>query len=263
MNVGEWLKQAQERLRDFPSPHVDARLLAEHVMGRPLDSQAEVSLETLEPLLQRRLKSEPVQYITGQAPFRYLVLAVGQGVLIPRPETELLVDVAKAEIAGRPLKVADLGAGSGAIAISIATETSALVTAVEKDPEAFAWLTKNVATFAPSVECLLADVTDVDLGGFDVVVANPPYVPDGAAVPSEVVDFEPAVAIFGGDDGTSVPRAFIERAHSMLRPGGLLILEHSDSHQDLIVKIASDYFTEVVAHKDLLDRPRFITARKA
>lgn len=263
MIVREWLQQAQERLAAWPSPEVDARILLEHLMGRPLDRSAEVPVLEAEKLLQRRESGEPVQYITGHAPFRYLVLEVGRGTLIPRPETELLVDVALKEIAGRELRVADFGAGAGPIAISVATESPADVVAVEKDPGAFYWLEKNVANFAPDIDCRLIDVADVDGEEFDLIVANPPYVPDGAEVPREVVDYEPSMAIFGGPDGSSLPRIFLESAARNLKSGGLVIMEHSDSHQEIIMKLAAEYFVDVMPHQDLLRRPRFITARKA
>lgn len=263
MIVREWLQQARERLSGLPSPEADSRILLESLMGRPLDGSAEVDVEKADALLKRREAGEPVQYITGEGPFRYLVLSVGPGVLVPRPETELLVDVALKEIDGKPLKVADLGAGAGTIAISLATESSARVTAVEKDEQAFSWLKKNVEQFAPHVECILSDVRDLDLDGFDLVIANPPYVPDSAPVPSDVVDHEPHIAIFGGEDGTAVPEAFLKAAHRILNSGGLLIMEHSDSHQEKIADLARLYFSDVEKHRDLLDRPRFITARKA
>lgn len=262
MNAREWLQLARERLSTLPSPEADSRLLLEHVMGRPLQQGATVDTEALEPLLKRREMGEPVQYITGEAPFRYLVLKVGPGVLIPRPETELLVDVALNEIAGRKVRVADLGAGAGPIAIALATESPAFVVAVEKDPRAYGWLKQNVAEFAPHVETLLSDVQDVHLQDFDVVIANPPYVPNSAPVPAEVVDHEPPLAIFGGEDGTQVPQIFLSAAFQMLKSGGLLIMEHSDSHQEKLVELARAQFIRVERHVDLLQRPRFITARK-
>lgn len=261
MIAREWLQLARERLSGFPSAEVDARLLLEYLIGRPLDLSRSIDVDAANTLLERRVNHEPVQYITGEAPFRYLVLQVGPGVLIPRPETELLVDLAKSEIGNRPLRVVDIGSGSGAVAISIATETSALVTAVEIDSDAFVWLKRNVDQFAPELECVCADVADVRLHDIDLVVANPPYVPDARTLDKEVADFEPHVAIFGGEDGTSVPEAFMRAAFSMLRSGGMIIMEHSENHQDRIVELAEQFFVDVKRHQDLLDRPRFISAR--
>lgn len=264
MKVGEWLAQASERLSSFPTPDADARLLLEHVMGlRPLPRQDDVTdLDLANSLLDRRLQGEPVQYITGEAPFRYLVLDVGPGVLIPRPETELLVDAAL-KLMETQARVADFGAGSGAISIAIATESDARVVAVEKDPAACKWLRRNVEKYNAKVDTMLADVSTVILSDLDIVIANPPYVPNSISLPAEIVDHEPEVAIFGGHDGTEVPRTFLNAAHRALRSGGFVILEHSDSHQERIVEIAEELFVDVAAHCDLVGRPRFITARKS
>lgn len=261
MIAREWLQQARERLSGFPSPEVDARLLLEHLMGRPLDLNAVVDLPAANSLLERRIGFEPVQYITGEAPFRYQVLKVGPGVLIPRPETESLVDLAKAEIGDRSTTVIDLGAGSGAIAIAIATETAAQVVAVEKDPAAFVWLERNVQQLAPSVQCVLADVSEVNFTDVDVVVANPPYLSD-EPLAREVVEYEPALALFGGEQGTAIPKLFIKVANSMLRSGGWFVLEHAAEHQDEIVELVSEYFVDVKRHHDLLGRPRFVSGRR-
>lgn len=262
MIVREWLQQARERLSGFPSAEVDARLLLESIMGRPLNLTDDVALDRADALLARRLTHEPVQYITGEAPFRYLVLHVGPGVLIPRPETEVLVDLVKDEISDTS-KVVDLGAGSGAIAIAIASETGASVTAVEKDPEAFTWLMKNVSEFAPKVTCIQADVLDVQLNNIDVVVANPPYVPASLTLDREVHNYEPHQALFGGADGLEAPHLFMRAAAKMLRSGGRFVMEHDQSHQDRIVDLAKRYFVDVHTHQDLAGRPRFISARLA
>lgn len=261
MIVREWLQQARERLSGFPSAEVDARLLLEHLMGKPLNTSDVVDVEAANVLLERRLAHEPVQYITGFAPFRYLELEVGPGVLIPRPETEVLVDLAKGEIGQQSLSVVDLGSGSGAIAISIATETPARVTAVEKEDDAYFWLSRNVKKLAPQVECLHSDVAELDMRNVDLVVANPPYVPDAQALPSDVAGFEPRAALFGGQDGTVVPEVFMQTAARILRNGGLMIMEHAESHQDRMVELAGRYFDDVKRHQDLLSRPRFISGR--
>jgi len=272
---GEWLAKALPRLSHLASPEVDAEILLEHVTGvdRHLLRQhllLEVEITRLEHLLVRRIAGEPVQYISGQAPFRHLVLHIGPGALVPRPETELLVDHALVEIAAGAQRIADLGSGAGPIAIAIATEslTPVEVFAVEREVPALVWLRRNVNDFAPKVSVIEADVRDLTrahCGGLacDLVVANPPYLPDDSELPSEVAEHEPAAALWGGGDGTEVPSRFAFTAWRILRPGGLLLMEHSDRHQDVLVeRLGESGWQELVGHRDLTGRPRFIAARK-
>ena len=205
---------------------VDAEILFAHLLGltrmelhNPIALEralAEISDESAivdgyAQLVKRRCNHEPVQYLTGTAGFRNLDLAVGPGVLVPRPETEGLVEEVLKHIANLPgaVSVIDLGAGSGAMAISIATEApNTHVIAVEKSPEAIEWLKQNVAFYDESIRIVQGDVADV-LDGVkcDVVVANPPYVPDSQPLPKDVATFEPAIALFGGSDGLEISKA--------------------------------------------------------
>jgi release factor glutamine methyltransferase len=205
-----------------------------------------------------------VQYLTGTAGFRNLDLAVGPGVLVPRPETEGLVEEVLKHIANLPgpVSVIDLGAGSGAIAISIATEApNTHVIAVEKSLDAIEWLKQNVAFYDESIRIVQGDVADVLEGvKCDVVVANPPYVPDSQPLPRDVATFEPAIALFGGPDGLELPKRFIEAAARLLKTGGLLAIEHTETQGEAIAKLLESDFNQIALHQDLTGRPRWTSA---
>jgi release factor glutamine methyltransferase len=260
------------------SARVDAELLAEHAFGVPRSRLGvapdpdQQRLELLSRLVAARATRVPVQHLTGLAPFRYLELAVGPGVFIPRPETELLVDWGLAVLAGLPAPlVVDLASGSGAIALSVATECpQATVYAVERSPAALAWLERNAAGVPEAgVSIVDGDVTDPATlseldGRVDLVLCNPPYVPDGTPVDPEVRDHDPAEAVFGGTDGLAVIRPVIARAAALLRPGGAVGIEHDDSHGTAVPDLlrAHGAFGHVEEHTDLAGRPRFATARR-
>ena len=196
-----------------------------------------------EDLLAQRVARIPLQHLTGRAPFRTLELAVGPGVFVPRPETEVVAGVAideAIELARRepsPL-VVDLCTGSGAVALAVAVEVpAARVAAVEVDPMAHAWAARNVAAIAPRVDLRLGNAVHAETGvladlagAVDVVVANPPYIPPGSRpVDPEVADHDPPLALYGGgDDGLAVPRGVVASAAGLLQPGGLLVMEHAD-----------------------------------
>ena len=258
---------------------VDAEILFAHLLGltrmelhNPIAlerAMAEISDESAivdgyAQLVQRRCNHEPVQYLTGTAGFRNLDLAVGPGVLVPRPETEGLVEEVLKHIANLPgaVSVIDLGAGSGAMAISIATEApNTHVIAVEKSSEAIEWLKQNVAFYDESIRIVQGDVADV-LDGVkcDVVVANPPYVPDSQPLPKDVATFEPAIALFGGSDGLEIPKRFINAAARLLKAGGLLAIEHTETQGESIANLLSNDFTQISLHLDLTGRPRWTSA---
>lgn len=237
-----------------PSPRVDAELLLAHVTGRPrltLGLLGEVPPEQVRAfraLVARRAAREPLQHLTGTAPFRRIELQVGPGAFVPRPETELLVDAARQHVAGTPGPVlVDLCTGTGAIALSLAVELpGARVHAVELSEAALAWARRNLAALAPEIGAVGSTLvlvagdatTAAEAGGalpglagaVDVVITNPPYVPD-AAVPREpeVRDHDPALALYGGPDGLEVIRPLARQAALLLRPGGLLLVEHADA----------------------------------
>jgi len=258
---------------------VDAEILLAHLLGltrmelhNPIALEralAEVSDESAivdgyAELVQRRCNHEPVQYLTGTAGFRNLDLAVGPGVLVPRPETEGLVEEVLKHISNLPgsVSVIDLGAGSGAMAISIATEApNTHVIAVEKSADAIEWLKQNVAFYDESIRIVQGDVAEV-LDGVkcDVVVANPPYVPDSQPLPKDVANFEPAIALFGGPDGLELPQRFIIAAARLLKTGGLLAIEHTEIQGAAIAKLLNTDFNQIALHQDLTGRPRWTSA---
>lgn len=282
MDVRTLLRDATAQLQaaGVGSPRVDAELLLAHVLGvaraalliaGPVDEPARARFAGL---IARRAAREPLQYLVGTAPFRHLELAVGPGVFIPRPETELLVDAVLGALRGQAAPtVVDLCAGSGAIALAIAQERpDAAVVAVEADPDALLWLRRNAAGTRVSVEH--ADVRDRDSvgnrlrGSADAVVSNPPYVPDDVAVDPEV-HADPHQAVFAGRDGLALIPAVIDAAALLLRgpcderdPGTFFAMEHDESHGEVVPAMlrADPRWAAVRLHHDLTGRPRFTTA---
>jgi len=252
------------------NPKLDAQLLLSELLQisrTELLLNSEITLEQatiFNEQIQQRCNHRPIQYITGVAYFRYLTLRVGEGVLIPRPETEELVSgvIEKINAADRPITLIDLGSGSGAIALAVAYEIPDVkVIAVEKSDDALLWLRKNKDLIAPHVEVISADVKDfVVAKKVDFVTANPPYLPDDEKLPKDVEDFEPAAALSGGADGMDIPNQFILCAARVLKNGGYFAIEHGEQQGESI-KIALNYFfTEVVLHYDLTGRPRWTSA---
>lgn len=279
----ELLRAAFSQFEKNQIPRVDAELLLAHLLGvsrkqihsqlieLPEDEQEKISAEYNE-LIQQRLLGRPVQYITGSAPFRYLDLAVGEGVLIPRPETELIVDrvigfLNSSNEKNLPKSVVDLGAGSGAISIAIASEAllkglKVTVVAVEKSPQAALWLNKNIAKYDLPIRVVIDDVaTALPEVKADLVVANPPYIPDDEKLPLEVVKYEPEIALRGGPvDGMQIPQQFIQAAQRLLKSGGFFIIEHHEKQGELIRKILAQDFLPAQTHADLTGRDRFTSA---
>lgn len=253
-----------------PSPRVDAELLAAHVAGVPrsrlvtADPPSAPTGLAFTELVERRCRREPLQHLTGAAPFRYAEIAVGPGVFVPRPETELLVDWALEHLPKGGL-VVDACSGSGAIAHSIATERpDSRVWAVEADPDAFEWLKSNLqgTGAAPVLADALASGTLAELDGqVDLVVANPPYVPMDMEVAPEV-DFDPSGAVYADEAGLAVIQPLALRAARWLRPGGWYGFEHDDTHGKAAPEILRvSGFTDVADHDDLAGRSRFATGR--
>jgi release factor glutamine methyltransferase len=228
------------------------------------------SIEHFESALARRVARQPLQHITGTAPFRHLELKVGPGVFTPRPETEQVVGFALERISNSasPL-IVDLCAGSGAIAISLATEISgSTVFAVEKSREAFSYLRDNAASYGLAEsnlrnEDLVDSLQDLD-GQVDLVISNPPYIPDDAIpIDLEVQLHEPSMSLYGGLDGLDVVRQILGRAMKLLKPGGLLVMEHADSQSSAISKLLlAEGWIEIITRADLAGKDRMIAALK-
>lgn len=283
MNVRTTVQAATTRLRDagVDSPDHDARALAVHVLGlaKPsdlllVDELDEHQLAAYDELVTRRAARVPLQHLTGSVGFRYIELEVGPGVFVPRPETESVVQFAVDALAGvdRPLCV-DLCTGSGTIAFALANEVpGATVHAVERDPEALEWTRRNAANRVkagdPEVLLHLGSAEDalpgLD-GTFDLVISNPPYVATTEAhIPDpEVVDHDPGIALWAGEDGLDVIRLVEQAARRLLKPGGLLVVEHSDRQGRTAPALLEQAggWTEIQDHKDYADRDRYVTAR--
>ena len=275
----EFLQGGKEQLARAGFAEVEAEHLLAHTLGisrmdlhNPLTVENALSAigdmtiieETYWKLLDRRCAHEPLQYLTGVAYFRHLELKVGPGVLVPRPESELLVEAVLQHIEKLPgaVSVVDLGSGSGALALAIATEaTQTHVIAVEKSGEAVYWLKENVSFINEKVRILESDVaTALEGVKCDVVIANPPYIPDDEVLPKDVATHEPAVALFGGPDGMRSPRLFISAAARLLKPGGFLAIEHHETQAAEVGDVLTVEFEDILLHKDLNGRPRFTTA---
>jgi release factor glutamine methyltransferase len=283
MNFKEFLAAGKEQLSTAGIDPLDAEHLMAYALGiSRMDLHNPVILEdrlagyedltileeTFWKLLDARAAHQPLQYLTGVAYFRYLEIQVGPGVLVPRPESELLVqavldhcEVNSEKLSGM-ISVVDLGSGSGALALAISTENPRTrVIAVEKDPAAIEWLKKNVSRINEQVRIVESDVVDALEGvTCDVVIANPPYVPDSQELPRDVAEHEPSIALFGGPTGLDIPGRFIDTAARLLKSGGFFALEHTEDQGPALRDLLSENFKDILCHLDLTSRPRYTTA---
>jgi release factor glutamine methyltransferase len=263
------------------SPRVDAELLAAHVLGIQRGRLSMVPLvdppvvDALRELVFRRAARVPLQHLTGTAALGAIEVAVGPGVFIPRPETEVLLawGLAALENVRRPL-VVDLCTGSGALALAVAhARPDAQVHAVELQPAALSWARHNADARAAAgdtpVVLYAGDVAEPGVlgaldGMADLVLCNPPYVPRSAAVTPEVALHDPPTAVFAGDDGLAVIPDVVRTGTRLLREGGNIAIEHDDSHAEAVPALlaARRVLTDVADHVDLNGRPRFATARR-
>lgn len=260
------------------SANVDAELIAGHVLqlnrgevqaaiisGVELD-EAQTKLFT--ELAARRFAREPLQHLTGVAYFRQLELNVGKGVFIPRPETEIVTQIAIDALSASELEnpiAVDLGTGSGAIALSIHVEVAkAQVHAIEKSEQAFEFTKRNFAKY-PGADLVLGDLSDsfnALNGAVSVVISNPPYIPN-AMIPidPEVHLHEPSLALYGGDDGLDVIRVLSGVAKRLLIAGGMLVIEHADTQSQMVCELLlAEGWRDVRAYQDLNGKDRAVSA---
>jgi release factor glutamine methyltransferase len=259
---------------------VDADLLIGHVLGQSRGqvqsaaivgrAVADADAAAIEALVRRREQREPLQHITGRAPFRSLELNVGPGVFVPRPETEgvaqIAIDALRSMADPEPIGV-DLGTGSGAIALAMASEVPhAKIFACENSADAFPWTSRNFAEVgARNATLVFADLADAfgELDGtVSVVVSNPPYIPaDAIPRDPEVRLFDPAQALFGGEDGLDVVRLVSRTGLRLLHSGGALIIEHGERQgAEIRELLAGDGWRATATHRDLTTRDRTTTA---
>lgn len=287
-DLRDGVRAATTRLREagVASAEVDAVELAAHVLGvdssevrRLLVLGGRTLPSTYAALVDERARRVPLQHLTGRAHFRHLTLSVGPGVFVPRPETEVLVELALDEVdrvaatrPDAPVLVVDLCSGSGAIALSVKAERPvAEVRGLEVSPDAYAWALANRDRLGLEVDLRQGDATrpcfEDWAGQVDVVTVNPPYIPVGAVpLDPEVRDHDPEVALYGGsEDGLAIPLAVVAVAARLLAPGGLVLVEHADSQGESLPRrlAATGEWADVVDHDDLSGRPRVTAARRA
>jgi release factor glutamine methyltransferase len=283
VSVGARVRAARQQLRDAgvlaDVADLDARLLAQHLLGWTTERYL-TSAELPEPdgfrsryetLLARRLAREPVAYIIGHREFWGLEIYVTPAVLIPRPETELLVEsvLERFPDRGAPIAIADVCTGSGCVAVAIARERPSarlVATDISDGALAVAWRNAERHGVADRVRLVRADMLRGIAGRFDAIVANPPYVLDGdrPALEPEVTRHEPAIAIFAGPDGMSAIEPLVAQAAALLREGGMLMFEFGFAQADAVAELisADPDLGFVDFANDLQGIPRIAIARR-
>jgi release factor glutamine methyltransferase len=280
MKLSVAIESATKRFEEagIESAGADAEILASFVLGInrgellskaiTAESFSEEDSLKFDELVAKRAERFPLQHLTGFAYFRQLELKVGPGVFVPRFETEvvtqLAVDALKAIPSQAPIAV-DLATGSGAIALSLATEVpNAKIYAVELSLDALQYTRENFARYAPSADLRQGDLADAfpDLNGqVDVLISNPPYIPDEMIpIYPEVHLHDPSLALYGGSDGLDLIRKVDASAKRLLRPGGSLIIEHADMQGNAVQELLlASGWRNVATHKDLAGRDRATT----
>lgn len=261
-----------------PNPQVDAYWLICHsanitrseMLNRMTFDLAltDPQLELLLKSLEKRMQRIPLQHITGSAGFRDFELKVGPGVFIPRPETEMVVQLGIDFLkqTPSPSNALDIGSGSGAIAIALAREVEGVkVIAVEASQDAAEFTAQNIQELAPAVELRVGEFQEnvLDLRGtLDLLISNPPYIPrDAIPIDQEVREHDPDLALYGGEDGLDVIRDIIQFGPILLKRGGMIVLEHADGQSDAVCELLlAEGFSKVQAHSDLTERLRSVSA---
>lgn len=274
MTIREALRLGRAHLHQSPSPALDARLLLEHVLQRDyayLIAHDEVPLGNDEEaiyraLLKRAAANEPIPYLIGYAPFMGLDFIVSHHVLIPRPETEQLVEIAidwgKSKDA---VRVVDVGTGSGCIAISLARYLlRAEIVAIDVSPQALEIAAANVARHASGQVALVrADLLSSIAPGLDLIVANLPYIAghEWPTLSIGVKSYEPTLALHGGEDGLDLIGALLPQAAERLRPGGLVLLEIGWQQGEAVAMLAQKWFpaARVAVRADFAGHDRIVT----
>lgn len=271
------LQQAKQQLAIFqPSAQLEAELLLglclqqsrSYLMTWPEQQLDSIQLATFNQLIQRRLSGEPIAYITGQREFWSLDLAVSPATLIPRPETELLVEQALHLIpAQQTMRLADLGTGSGCIAVAIASERPRCsITAIDNSEAALAIARHNAARHdLHNVAFVCNDwLAGLDAPPFDLIVSNPPYVAaQDPHLQQGDLPFEPCSALIAGHDGLAAFRDIASQARNYLKPGGWLLLEHGyDQAEAVMTLLQQTGYADVQGYSDLAANPRLMLARQ-
>lgn len=269
--IADWLREAGRRLAGVSdSPRLDAEILLAHVLAKPRSylhawperRVGEADARRFASLLDRRLAGEPVAYLIGRREFWSLELAVSPATLIPRPETELLVELALARLpADRAIRVADLGAGSGAIALAIARERpQAQVIATDISAAALAVAAANARRLGVANVVLRQGDWCAALAGehFDAILANPPYIPaDDPRLTAGGLAWEPRSALAADEDGLGAIRTIAAQAATHLHPGRWLLVEHGwDQGEPVAALLRAGGFTAVTGYRDLAGCPR-------
>ena len=257
---------------------LDAELLLRHALGwdratwltRRDEAAAPATLTTFEAVIARRVAREPVAYIRGVQEFYGRDFIVGPVVLIPRPETELVVDEALRAVSGQhALRIADIGTGSGCLAVTLALECpGALLLATDTSVDALGVARANAARHGVTARVEFAEMSYLGetRGPFDLIVSNPPYVTDGAesTLQPEVREYEPPTALFGGNDGLRDIRTIAHVAARVLVPGGVLVMEIGEGQWPAVREalVEAELGAEAFVRDDLQGIPRVVVATR-
>ncbi|MBN1978410.1 MAG: peptide chain release factor N(5)-glutamine methyltransferase [Anaerolineae bacterium] len=273
-SVGRALAQASAKLDAITdAPLLEAEVLLAHVLdasratllAHPERILTADQLTTYQTLVSQRASNYPLPYLTGRVEFYGLEFEITPEVLIPRPETETLVDLA---LARRPETIVDVGTGSGCIAVALAVRLpQATICAIEISPAALAVARRNVERHgvADRVRLIAGDVLNPRPSPADLIVSNPPYIPTGdcASLPTSIRHHEPRQALDGGPDGLALIHRLLAQAPGVLKPAGMLLIEIGADQGEAASRLARTYFPEAVicAHPDLAGRDRVLEVR--